>query len=101
MTLPDFGNVADNNIVYAYANNLPEDSNGVASGNQAVLNACVKSGAPAPEDFFKKLGPQNQQIPVSQTIVRNFKSMMMKEAKDLNRGVREVCLLYTSDAADE
>ena len=90
MTLPDFGNVADNNIVYAYANNLPEDSNGVASGNQAVLNACVKSGAPAPEDFFKKLGPQNQQIPVSQTIVRNFKSMMMKEAKDLNRGVREV-----------
>jgi len=90
LTLPDFGNVADNNIVYAYANNLPEDSNNVASGNQAVLNACVKAGAPAPEDFFKKLGPQNQQIPVSQTIVRNFKSMMMKEAKDLNRGVREV-----------
>jgi len=90
LTLPDFGNVADNNIVYGYANNLPEDSNGVASGNQAVLDACVKAGAPAPEDFFKKLGPQNQQIPVSQTVVRNFKSMMMKEAKDLNRGVREV-----------
>jgi len=90
LTLPDFGNKADNNIVYAYANNVPDDSNGVPSGDEAVKQACVKSGAPAPEDFFKKLGPQNDQVPVSSTIVRNFKSMLMKDAKELKRGVREV-----------
>ena len=90
LTLPDFGNKADNNIVYAYANNVPDDENGVPSGDKAVKEACVKAGAPAPEDFFKKLGPQNEQVPVSSTIVRNFKSMLMKDAKELKRGVREV-----------
>lgn len=104
LTLPDFENEYDNNMVYQFAKNLPEKCttvNGatscVGSGDEAVKQACVAQGTDPnsnlkllPEDFFKKLGPKGDQKPVSQTIVRNFKSMMMKEAKDLLRGVREV-----------
>lgn len=105
LTLPDFQNEYDNNMVYQFATNLPEkcttDNDGVQtcalSGDEAVKQACVHVGTDdentaqlRPEDFFKKLGPKGNQVPVSQTIVRNFKSMMMKEAKELMRGVREV-----------
>lgn len=103
LTFPDFDNEYDNNMVYQFATNLPESCTNVDgvetcvnSGHLAVQQACVHEGtdtaveALKPEDFFKKLGPNGNQVPVSQTIVRNFKSMMMKEAKDLERGVREV-----------
>ena len=104
LTFPDFENEYDNNMVYQFANNLPEkctNDDGVqtcaSSGDEAVKQACVHIGSDPdsnlrlnPEDFFKRLGPKDNQVPVTQTVVRNFKSMMMKEAKDLNRGVREV-----------
>jgi len=104
LTFPDFENEYDNNMVYQFANNLPEKcvtEDGVTtcalSGDEAVKQACVHVGSDPdstltlnPEDFFKRLGPKDQQVPVTQTVVRNFKSMMMKEAKDLDRGVREV-----------
>jgi hypothetical protein len=100
LSLPDFGNEFDNNMVYQFANNLPEKcttTDGVTtcvnSGDEAVKQACIQPSGDSdlqPEDFFKKIGPKDDQTPVSQTIVRNFKSMMMKEAKDLERGIREV-----------
>ena len=71
-----------NNIIYKYAMN--------SQGQDAVNNACVKAGAPSAQHFFKMIGPQNQQIPASQTIVRNFKSLLLNEARQNIRGIREV-----------
>ena len=71
-----------NNIIYKYANNK--------QGQEAVDNACVKAGAPSSEEFFRMIGPQGQQIPASQTIVRNFKALLMGEARSGIRGLREV-----------
>ena len=71
-----------NNVMYQYANNT--------QGQDAVDNACVKAGAPSAEEFFKMIGPQGQQIPASQTIVRNFKALLMNEARQGIRGIREV-----------
>ena len=71
-----------NDVIYQYAQNT--------QGQAAVDNACVKAGAPSAEEFFKMIGPQGQQIPASQTIVRNFKSLLMNEARQGIRGIREV-----------
>ena len=71
-----------NKIIYKYADN--------EQGQDAVDNACVKTGAPSADEFFKMVGPQGQQVPASQTIVRNFKALLMGEARSGIRGIREV-----------
>jgi len=81
LSFPDYG-TAINSVVYQYSTN--------SQGDDAVTNACVKAGAPSAEEFFRMVGPQGQQTPASQTIVRNFKALMMNEARNGLRGVREV-----------
>lgn len=99
LTLPTMGNADDDDLVYINARNIPLQSSGgtfiAGSGRHAVASACVNAPsatgrAPEPSAFFKALGPKNEQVPVSQTIVRNFKSMAIEDAKVLNRGIREV-----------
>ena len=99
LTLPTMGNADDDDLVYVNSRNIPLQASGgtfvAGSGRHAVESACVNppsatGRAPEPSDFFKALGPKNNQIPVSQTIVRNFKSMAIDNAKILNRGIREV-----------
>ena len=81
LSFPDYGTTV-NEIIYKYSDN--------AQGQVAVDSACVKSGAPSASQFFKMIGPQGQQIPASQTIVRNFKALLMNEARQNIRGIREV-----------
>tara|TARA_B100000519_G_scaffold202510_1_gene221114 strand:- start:1318 stop:4029 length:2712 start_codon:yes stop_codon:yes gene_type:complete len=83
LTFPDYG-TSVNEVVYALAKKH--------LGQDAVDNACVKTGAPTADKFFKMLGPQNSQAPASQTIVRNFKALLMSEARGETpaRGIREV-----------
>ena len=99
LSLPDMGHPEDNDLVYINARNIPLQSVGgtmiAGAGRDAVASSCVNppsatSTAPEASDFFKALGPRNDQVPVSQTIVRNFKSMAIEDAKILKRGVREV-----------
>ncbi|MAD24781.1 MAG: hypothetical protein CMO44_11495 [Verrucomicrobiales bacterium] len=99
LTLPSMGHDDDDDLVYVNARNTPlqsVDGTLVAgSGRHAVAAACVNppsatGRAPEASDFFKALGPRNEQVPVSQTIVRNFKSMAIEDAKTLKRGIREV-----------
>ena len=99
LTLPTMGNADDDDLVYVNARNIPLQSVGgtfiAGSGRHAVASACVNppsatGRAPEPNQFFKALGPKNDQVPVSQTIVRNFKSMAIEDAKILKRGIREV-----------
>ncbi|MAD23095.1 MAG: hypothetical protein CMO44_02850 [Verrucomicrobiales bacterium] len=99
LTLPTMNNADDDDLVYVNARNIPLQASGgtfiAGSGRHAVESACVNppsatGRAPEPSDFFKALGPKNNQIPVSQTIVRNFKSMAIEDAKRLKRGIREV-----------
>lgn len=81
LSFPDFG-TSINSVLYQYSTN--------SQGDDAVTNACVKAGAPSADEFFRMIGPQGEQTPASQTIVRNFKAMMMTEARNGLRGVREV-----------
>ena len=99
LSLPDMGHPEDNDLVYVNARNTPTqtvDGTVVAgSGRHAVEAACINPPAatalgPTAIQFYKPLGPQGQQIPVSQTIVRNFKSMAIEDAKNLERSIREV-----------
>ena len=99
LSLPDMGHPEDNDLVYINARNTPTqtvDNTVVAgSGRHAVEAACINPPAatalgPTAIQFYKPLGPQGQQIPVSQTLVRNFKSMAIEDAKNLERSIREV-----------
>ena len=99
LTLPTMGNDEDDDLVYINARNIPLQAAGgtfiAGSGRHAVASACVNPPsatglAPEPDQFFKALGPKDEQVPVSQTIVRNFKSMAIEDAKRLKRGIREV-----------
>ena len=83
LSFPDYGSSV-NNVVYALSKNK--------LGQDAVDNACVKNGAPTADKFFKMLGPQGTQAPASQTIVRNFKALLLNEARGETptRGIREV-----------
>jgi hypothetical protein len=99
LSLPDMGHPEDNDLVYINANNIPVqtvDGTVIAgSGRHAVDAACINppsatGSGPTAIQFYKPLGPQGQQVPVSQTIVRNFKSMAIEDAKNLKRSIREV-----------
>ena len=81
LTFADYG-TGINKIIYQYAEN--------SQGQAAVDAACVRAGAPTAQDFFRQIGPQGQQIPASQTLVRNFKALLMNEARQNIRGIREV-----------
>ena len=83
LSFPDYGTTI-NNVVYALSKKK--------IGQDAVDNACVKPGAPTADQFFKMLGPQGAQAPASQTIVRNFKALLLNEARgdEPIRGIREV-----------
>lgn len=81
LRFPDYS-TAINAEVYQFSKNK--------QGQAAVDGACVKAGAPSAEQFFKMIGPQGQQIPASQTIVRNFKALLINEARQGHRGIREV-----------
>jgi hypothetical protein len=83
LSFPDYGTTV-NTAVYALSKKKV--------GQEAVDNACVKPGAPTSDKFYKMLGPQNSQAPASQTIVRNFKALLMSEARGASpkRGLREV-----------
>ena len=79
---PDFGLKAANDRIYSLSKNK--------QGDEAVANACVQAGAPSAEDFFRKIGPLGNQKPVTQTLIRNYKSILFDEARNGNRGIREV-----------
>jgi len=83
LSFPDYGSYL-NEIVYGLSKHK--------QGQEAVSNACVKPGSPTADRFFKMIGPQGAQTPASQTIVRNFKALLMHEARgeSATRGIREV-----------